>query len=145
MIELEVETPVYPTESLEKVEKALRAVVDTEYTLSEKDEQSILHGKAQGLKSLSKIYKRLRDQLIVESARKIIRRSIIGDTVVFYLHKQAAFMGKIHFCLPEAESPMGSIKVSIRSSNIGELVDWLSPKTVEGKPIEREPPLDSQD
>jgi predicted RNA binding protein with dsRBD fold (UPF0201 family) len=143
MIELEIETPVYPTESREKVEKALKAIVDTEYTLSEKDDQNTLQGKAQGLQSVSKIYQRLRDQLIVESARKIMRRSIIGDTVVFYLHKQAAFMGKIHFCLPEAESPMGSIKVSIRSPNIEELVDWLSPKTVEGKPLEREPPLDS--
>nr|MDO8080839.1 RNA-binding domain-containing protein [Candidatus Freyarchaeota archaeon] len=143
MIELEIEAPVYSTESREKVEKALKAIVDTTYTLSEKDWQNILHGRAQGLESVSKIYQRLRDQLIVESARKIMRRSIIGDTVVFYLHKQAAFMGKIHFCQPEAESPMGSIKVSIRSTNIEELVDWLSPKTVEGKPQEREPPIDS--
>lgn len=52
-------------------------------------------------------------------------------------------MGKIHFSHPEAESPMGSIKISIRSSNIEELVDWLSPKTVEGRPLEREPPIDS--
>lgn len=143
MIELEIETPVHPTESREKVKKALKTIVDTEYTLSEKDDQNILHGKAQGLQSVSRIYQRLRDQLIVESARKIMRRSITGDTVVFYLHKQAAFVGKIHFCLPEAESPMGSIKVSIRSPNIEELVDWLSPKTVDGKPLEREPPIDS--
>ena len=143
MIELEIEAPVYPTESREKVEKALKAIVDIDYTLSEKEGQNILHGKAQGLESVSKIYQRLRDQLIVESARKIMRRGIIGDTVTFCLHKQAALMGKVHFCQPEAESPMGSIKVSIRSTNIEELVDWLSPKTVEGRPLEREPPIDS--
>ncbi|MEM2145163.1 MAG: RNA-binding domain-containing protein [Candidatus Jordarchaeaceae archaeon] len=143
MIELEIETPLYSTESKEKVEKALKTIVDTEYTLSEKYGQNILYGKAQGLQSLSKIYRRLREQLIVESARKIIMRSITGDTAVFYLHKQAAFAGKIHFCLPESESPMGAIKVSIRSNNIEELVNWLSPKTVEGKPIEQEPPIDS--
>jgi predicted RNA binding protein with dsRBD fold (UPF0201 family) len=143
MIELEIETPLYPTESIEKVEKALKTIVETEYILSEKDGQTILYGKAQGLQSLSKIYRRLREQLIVESARKIMMRSITGDTVVFYLHKQAAFMGKIHFCLPESESPMGAIKVSIRSTNIEELVNWLSPKTVEGKPLEQKPPIDS--
>lgn len=142
MIELEIETPVHPTESRDKVEKALKAIVDIKYNLSEKDGQSILHGKAKGLEGVSKLYQRLRDQLIVESARKLMRRNIIDDTVTFYIHKQAAFMGKIHFCQPEAESPMGSIKISIRSTNIEELVDWLCPKTVNGKPLEREPPID---
>lgn len=143
MIELEIETPVYPTESREKVEKALKTMADITYTLIEMDGQEVLHGKAKGLKAVSKIYQRLRDQLIVESARKLIRRNIIDDTVTFYIHKQAAFMGKIHFCLPDAESPMGPIRISIRSTNIEELVDWLCPKTVDGKPIEREPPIDS--
>ncbi len=142
MIELEIETPVYLTESREKVEKALKTIVDTTYTLSEKNGQNFLHGKAQGPEGFSKLYQRLRDQLIVESARKIMRRNIIDDTVTFYLHKQAAFMGKIHFCQPEAESPMGPIKISITSTNIEELVDWLCPKTVDGKPLEREPPTD---
>lgn len=143
MIELEIETPVYPTESREKVEKALKTMADITYTLIEMDGQEVLNGKAQGLEAVSKIYQRLRDQLIVESARKLIRRNIIDDTVTFYIHKQAAFMGKIHFCLPDAESPMGPIRISIRSTNIEELVDWLCPKTVDGKPIEREPPIDS--
>ncbi|MFB0560408.1 MAG: RNA-binding domain-containing protein [Candidatus Lokiarchaeia archaeon] len=143
MLELEIETPLYPTESREKVEKALKTIVDIPYTLMEEDGQKVLHGKAQGLGAVSKIYQRLRDQLIVESARKLMRRNIIDDTLTFYIHKQAAFMGKIHFCLPDAESPMGSIRISIRSTNIEELVDWVCPKTVDGKPLEREPPIDS--
>ncbi|MEM3586472.1 MAG: RNA-binding domain-containing protein [Candidatus Jordarchaeaceae archaeon] len=143
MIELEIETPIYPTESREKVEKALRTIADTEYIILEKGGVNVLYGKLKGLESLSKIYKRLREQLIVESARKIMKRNIAGDTLVFYINKQAAFMGKIHFCLPKSESPMGAIKVSIRSENIEELIDWLTPKTVNGKPIEREPPNES--
>lgn len=142
MIELEIEAPVHPTESREKVEKALKTVVEAEYTLLERDGQKVLYGKAQGLEAVSKMYQRLRDQLIVESARKLMKRNIVDDTVTFYLHKQAAFMGKMHFCKPEAESPMGSIKVNIRSTKIEELVDWLCPKTVDGKPLEREPPID---
>ncbi|MHA1362612.1 MAG: RNA-binding domain-containing protein [Candidatus Freyarchaeota archaeon] len=142
MIELEVEAPVYPTESVEKVEKALKTIVDTPYSLSTEEGKSILRGRAQGLEGVLKIYQCLRDQLIVESARKIMRRKIVGDTVTFHVHKQAAFMGKIHFCQPEAESPMGAIKVTIRSTKIEELVDWLCPKTVDGKPLEREPPID---
>ncbi|MBS7249657.1 MAG: hypothetical protein KIH08_03545 [Candidatus Freyarchaeota archaeon] len=142
MIEMEIEAPVYPTESRDKVEKALKSVVDTTYTLSEGVGVKFLHGKAQGLEGLVKLHQRLREQLIVESARKILVRNIVGNTVTFYLHKQAAFMGKIHFCQPESESPMGSIKITITSNNIGELVEWLTPKTVEGKPLERPPPTD---
>ncbi len=142
MIEMEIEAPVYHTESRDKVEKALKSVVDTTYTLLEGVGLKVLRGKAQGLEGLVKLHQQLREQLIVESARKILVRNIMGNTVTFYLHKQAAFMGKIHFCQPESESPMGSIKVTIKSTNIEKLVDWLTPKTIEGKPLERPPPTD---
>ena len=43
----------------------------------------------------------------------------------FYLNKQAAFVEQIAICEEFDESPLGPIKVSLSSSNIDRIIDWI--------------------
>lgn len=45
----------------------------------------------------------------------------------FYLNKQAAAAGRIALCAEADESPLGPIRVTIRSPDIGAVIDWLAP------------------
>nr|MDO8062239.1 RNA-binding domain-containing protein [Candidatus Freyrarchaeum guaymaensis] len=140
---IRVETPLNPTEDLSKVIKALKTVLETEYSVQEEEDTRKVVGEAEGIDRLQQFYNRLREQYIVEAARELLKKRAREREVIFFLNKQAAYVGKISFCAPEKESPMGAIKVTITSDKIEEVIDWLCPKTVKGKPQEVEPPIDA--
>ncbi len=55
--------------------------------------------------------------------------SLNEQTITFYLNKQAAFSSHISFADEFSESPLGSIKVKIYSSQPESLINWLAPRT----------------
>jgi uncharacterized protein len=66
------------------------------------------------------------------AARSVLRRSLDGNRLVFFLNKQAAHAGHISFSAPEGESPLGPIQVTVETEKPEKLIDWLT-----GKPEER--------
>lgn len=48
-----------------------------------------------------------------------------NNTTWFYLNKQAAFVEQIAICQESDESPLGPIKVTLTSSNIDAIIDWI--------------------
>jgi predicted RNA binding protein with dsRBD fold (UPF0201 family) len=52
----------------------------------------------------------------------------------FMLNKQVAAVGKVSFTT--GESPLGPIVVTIETPDIERLIDYLAPRTRDGKPIE---------
>jgi hypothetical protein len=85
-----------------------------------------------GAASLAAFHRLLREQRILDTARSVMLQGVVGDAVQFRLNKQAATVGRINF--PPEEEPLGSIHVEIRGA--ASLIDWLAPRTVDGKPIE---------
>ncbi|MBS7248768.1 MAG: RNA-binding domain-containing protein [Candidatus Jordarchaeales archaeon] len=142
-MKIRVETPLKPTEDPDKVVRALKNVLNVDYQVFGEGEDKKMVGEAEGLEHLRQLYEKLRGQYIVEAARGILKKGIKGDELTFFLNKQAAYVGKVHFCAPERESPMGAIKVTIKSSKIDEVVEWLCPPTINGKPQEAAPPTDA--
>ena len=49
-----------------------------------------------------------------------------GDSTWFYLNKQAAWAGSIALCAEPDESPLGPIRVSVRSPDISGAILWLA-------------------
>ena len=45
-----------------------------------------------------------------------------------YINKQAAFVNNIVFCDRADESPLGPIVVTIKTNNVEEFIDWISPR-----------------
>jgi uncharacterized protein len=66
------------------------------------------------------------------AARSVLRRSIEGNRIVFFLNKQAAHAGHVSFSSPEGESPLGPIQVILETEEPEHVIDWLA-----GRPEER--------
>ena len=128
MIRIQVEVPVYPTEDPEKVRRALSNMIFG-MSFSERDENGVkyLTGVSEESNSLSQMERHLKDQSISAFARDTLTKSIKEESKVrFYLNKQAAFMGVLHFCGAKNESPLGPITVEIESDDIRSAIDRIS-------------------
>ena len=90
----------------------------------------IVDGKDQP--SLERFRMILQRDRIRAAARSVLRRSVDGNRIVFFLNKQAAYAGHVSFSAPEGESPLGPIRVTIETENPEQLINWLA-----GQPEER--------
>lgn len=125
-----VEAEVKPTEVREKIEAAIRRIFPTlELSLV----GNSLVGESTSEESLARLQQLLRQQAIRDSARSVILRSRRDNVVQFMLNRQVAFVGKVSFT--GGESPLGPIVVTLEDPDIERLIDYLAPRTREGKPI----------
>ncbi|HKZ87883.1 MAG TPA: RNA-binding domain-containing protein [Candidatus Bathyarchaeia archaeon] len=129
-IKVHVEVEVNPTESEEKVKRALWNLfgdLPTETKPAHKG--STLTADAQGQMSLATLKNLLHRDHIRDAARKALLSGTQEGTIRFYLNKQVAFAGHISFSEELAESPLGPIKIEINCENPRELIDWIAAKT----------------
>ena len=75
--------------------------------------------------SLTKIYETMRSKRSKSAYRRHLMRNMTKDLTWFYLNKQAAFANIVALCDEADESPLGPIKVVLRSKNIEDVIDWL--------------------
>ena len=129
-VDVHVEVEVNPTEDLEKVKRAVENIFGSlEFEVKSQRRGSSLVAKAKGIEGLTKLYNLLRRERIRDAARGVLFDGLGEKSIVFYLNKQVAYAGHISFSKPEAESPLGPIRVQIRCDNPRELIEWLAPKT----------------
>jgi predicted RNA binding protein with dsRBD fold (UPF0201 family) len=120
-VSVEISTPVHPTESESKVKKALESIFPcVQFFL----DGTVFKGKSEELKSLDRIKELLKAQKIRSTANAILRKSLFGQELVFYLNKQAAYMGKVNF---SEDSPLGPITVTISCEDMEALITYLTP------------------
>lgn len=127
MIEVTVRVLVKPTERVERVVMAIERIFPG-LTLDIRDDMVQGYG---GISSLGVFRRILRDERILDTARSVMLAGRIGDSYQFRISKQGAFMGRVGF--PPDEEPLGSIHVEISGGE--KLIDWLAPRTVDGKPV----------
>lgn len=126
--------PVNPTEVQEKVEKAILNFFPLSLELQEHAIPG-LYGEGD-IENLRKLHLQLREERILDTARRIFLNGIEGDTTRFRLNKQVAYIGKLNF--PAGEESLGSIDVEISADNEDDLltiIHWLAPQTEDGKPV----------
>ena len=122
---IEISVPLYPTESKSKVEKALKTLFPMmEFVLA----GGYYTGKSRDITCLNHFKELLEMQRIRDTAHTILKRSLLNDSLVFYLNKQAAFMGKVNF---SEKCPLDPITVSIKGRNLIILINSISPRTTE--------------
>ena len=135
-VEIEIYCPFFETEDREKVEQAMRNVIPVPtYSIKEMVGRRHLYGRTSEPKVLEVLYRRVREQRILDAGRKTMRQQTKGNVVRISVHKQAATVGKISFCLHEGESPLGAITIRITSPQLERLINWLVPYTHEGKEV----------
>jgi hypothetical protein len=130
-LKVRVEVEVKPTESEEKVRTAVGNIFPT---LELRLIKGKLVGESTEVHTLAKFHQFLRLRMILDAARSVMFAGKRENMVRFMLNKQAAFVGKLSFT--DGESPLGPIVVVLEAPDIGRLIDYLAPRTKDGKPIE---------
>lgn len=95
---------------------------------------TVLIGQATGPESIAMFAKKFREQRILEAVRQQLLKSIQNDSVVFGMQRQAAYVNRFHLCELDDYSAMGPIRVEIQAKNIQDVIDFISPPTIKGKP-----------
>ncbi len=141
MARVRVEAEVRPTESVEKVKRAVLNIVAADRVTVEDygNGYRLVVAEAYSLRGLLRLHERLRAERILDAARGYMLRGIDGDTLVFKLNKQAAYVGRVSFIDMDSEAPMGPIVVTVEDVDPREVVDWLAPPTRMGRPIYEKP------
>ena len=136
MITLLLIAEVKATEDLEKVQKALLNICPSAQieVSSDPSGSTMIRGRAEGPEALTHLAKKFGEERILEAVRQVLIKSVKGNILSFALHRQAAFMGRIHLCDPDDISAMGPIRVEIHAQNISDVIDYISPPTIDGKP-----------
>ncbi len=137
-IKIYVETPYNKTESFDKVSKAIKTIFfNADCKIENIGNDRIIYAELEGKKQLFTLFNTFRNQKVLDVARRMMFRGLLDNQFTIYFNKQAAFVEKIHFSLVDEETRiLGPIKVTIASSNIEKVIDYLAPETVDGKIIE---------
>ena len=130
-MKLRVEAEIRPTEDQAKVEAAVKKIFPT---LQLSTVENSLVGESTEVGALDRFHQLLRLQMILDSARSVMQRGRHDNVVRFMLNKQVATVGKVSFT--DGESPLGPIVVTLEALDIERLIDYLAPRTREGKPIQ---------
>lgn len=126
-ITVHIDAEVNPTESEEKVKKAIENIFGNIPTVAKPLRKgSILIAEAYGKEPLIKLYNLLRRERIRAAAKAVFLEGLDKKSISFCLNKQVAYAGHVSFAKEVAESPLGPIKVRIECENPRELVDWLT-------------------
>ncbi|EPA05722.1 RNA-binding domain-containing protein [Candidatus Nitrosarchaeum limnium] len=119
---IEIISNVNPSEDLKKVETAILNIFQNAKIKS--DDFSVM-SNSRDLHLLEKIYDVIHSNRSQNIYRRQLEKNLENDSTWFYLNKQAAFVGTAALCEEAEESPLGPIKVTLTSSNIDGIIDWL--------------------
>ena len=119
---IEMFCTINPSESIEKVEQTISSIFP--YSVIKNNEFSI-NAISKELRSFEKIYHFIHNNKLQKNFLRSLEDNLENDTTWFYLNKQAAFVEQIAICEEFDESPLGPIKVTLASSNIDRIIDWI--------------------
>ncbi len=126
-VQVHVQVDVKPSESPVKVAQAVKELLPLIFDTL-RSEAGLIVGIVEGIEALEVIHKQLRARRTRSVARRLLNRNRSGDTSWLLFNKQAAFCGVASLCEEEEDSPLGPVKVTISSSGLSQLIDWLAPQ-----------------
>ena len=130
-VQIRVEVEVNQTEDLVKVKTAVENMFGpVDFDAKEKTWGQLLIVHLSGTQGLTKLSNLLKREQILAAARKVLRSSVDGNLITFYLNKQVAYAGHVSFCQQSHESPLGPITVKIDCDDPKKLVNWLAPRPI---------------
>jgi predicted RNA binding protein with dsRBD fold (UPF0201 family) len=126
-ITVHVEAEVNPTESEEKVKKAIENIFgNLQITIQPTYRGVKISAQALGHEPLTRLCNILRRERIRAAARTAFLEGLDKKSITFCLNRQVAYAGQISFAKEVAESPLGPIKVKIECEDPRELANWLT-------------------
>ncbi len=119
----EISSDVHPTEDSARVERAVLNIFP-EAKIEMKN--GCLRASVDSLEGFEKLRMLIRSRRIRAAARALLMKGVKDDTVVFYLNKQAAYVGKVSFFEEGETVALGPIKVVVKADDPKKFVEWLT-------------------
>ncbi|MHA1223383.1 MAG: hypothetical protein ACTSSG_04670 [Candidatus Heimdallarchaeaceae archaeon] len=138
-VQISIKVPFFQTEEKGKLLKCVENLLDLKIELNEiEDEEGVfLYNDNIPIDSLKKFFFYLRQTEILDTVRRCADVDLNQKTITFHFHKQALFNNKIAVITPDTSSPLGSIELTIKSSNPNEVLNWITPQTFQGKELKK--------
>ncbi|MBC8224378.1 hypothetical protein H8E65_07310 [Candidatus Bathyarchaeota archaeon] len=123
-----VRVEVHPTESIEKVVKAVQAVMgEIELRESDRGHITVLEGRLEKMEDLLPLRDLLSRMRIRDAAFSLLTGAAVNERLSFGLNKQAAFAGRASFHL-SGTSPTGPIQFEL-AGDIEKIIEYLCGKS----------------
>ena len=119
---IEIFSLINPSEDPKKIETAILNIFPNAKI---KTDNFSITSNSKDIHLLEKIYDAINSNQSQKIYQRQLEKNLENDSTWFYLNKQAAFVGTIALCEEAEESPLGPIKVTLTSSNIDKIIDWL--------------------
>jgi predicted RNA binding protein with dsRBD fold (UPF0201 family) len=114
---------VNPSEDPQKIQQLISNVLeDMEFNMTE----GSIKASSKQIESLSKIHESIQNHSSRRVYWRFLNNNLDGSETWFYLNKQAAFANSVALCEHANESPLGPLKIIIRSKNIERVIEWLT-------------------
>lgn len=127
-ITLHIEAEINPTETEPKVREAIEKMfgpMNTQVKPQAK-ERSLIQADTSDQDALTRFHNLLQREHIRAAARTVLLKGMDRKTLRFCLNKQVAYAGHVSFSQEQSESPLGPIRVEIRSENPKEIIEYLT-------------------
>ncbi len=126
---IEITVPVYPSEDIDKVKQAVSNLIKTpNFNEIQINGITYLTCVLEKISELDKLREMVKKERIQNAARRLLRRDRSRGTLIFFINKQAAYVGRLSFSNPAGESPLGPIQFKIESTDIDSIIDWIAPR-----------------
>ena len=134
-IEIVCEARLNPTESREVIEEILSSFLPGEIILDERFGGNYLLIRNSGWDALELLSDWVRQSKLLDTIRRRLLRSSIGNITALYFNRQAAVMGRLSLVDVDDNPPLGSISYQIISDGLEFLINKFTPRTHEGREI----------
>ncbi|MHA1672959.1 MAG: hypothetical protein ACTSYI_04975 [Promethearchaeota archaeon] len=141
MIQVTLITKINPSEDEAVIQEILTQFGES-FTFEIKEISLVgvkkITAKMTGLEATHFIYSQVRKNRTVEAFRQYLLNQFDpnSDEITFMVNKQILTNGKIVLCNTMKESPLGPVWITLSSSNLIILIDYLFPPTEMGKVLE---------
>jgi predicted RNA binding protein with dsRBD fold (UPF0201 family) len=124
---IHIEAQINPTETEQKVRQAVENIFGPLNTqLKPLQKGTLLQASTTGPNALIKFHNLLHREHIRTAARAVLVGGLHKNGIDFCLNKQVAFAGHISFSKEENESPLGPIRVQIRTEDPRQTIQYLT-------------------
>lgn len=126
-VTIHVEAEISPTETEQKVREAVENMFGPmNMQIKPLRKGNMLQASASSQQPLTKFYNLLSRERIRAAARTVLTAGMESNRINFCINKQVAYAGHVSFSHEAGESPLGPIRVEIRTENPREVVDYLT-------------------
>lgn len=119
---VEITCIVNPSEDIEKIKKSISNILPNSKI---EFKNFLIYAQSKDLYSFENFYDVIRSKKSYKTYARNLENNLKNNSTWFYVNKQAAFVEQIAICEEAGESPLGPLKVTLTSSNIDEIIDWI--------------------